>query len=90
MTPKEFRTKRGLAGIFKSAAEMAMPKREQIATPRLMSTAGGDEGADGVPALLIHLPTPRPRMLSRVSKNPEKSQRNEGGEIFIIDQPVMA
>ncbi len=47
ITPKELRTKRGLAGILKSAAVMVVPKREQITTPRPIRTAGGDEGADG-------------------------------------------
>ena len=29
ITPKEFRTKRGLGGILKSAAVMVVPKRDQ-------------------------------------------------------------
>ncbi len=88
MTPNEFRTKRGLAGILNLAAEMAMPKREQIATPRLMSTAAAMKVpmAHGVVNPLAYAETENVEQ----SKNPEKSQRNEGGEIFIIDQPVMA
>src|SRR5260370_27052862 len=67
ITPNEFSTKRGLAGIWKSAAEMLVPKRDQITAPRPMSTAAATKDPTA-PTLLIHLPTPSPRMLNRVSR----------------------
>src|ERR1039458_889437 len=66
-TPNEFRTKRGLAGILKSAAVVVVPKRDQTTTPRPIKTAAAMK-VPTAPKLLIHLPTPSPTMLRMVSK----------------------
>jgi len=67
MTPKELRRKRGFAGIRKSAALMVVPNRDQIITPRPIKTAAAIN-VPIAPTLLIHFPTPRPRMFSTVSR----------------------
>src|SRR5437773_9143457 len=63
MTPKEFRTKRGFAGIRKSAAVREVPKRSPTMTPRAISRTPATK-VPRPPTLLIHLPTPRPTMRS--------------------------
>src|ERR1035438_4339834 len=72
ITPKEFSTKRGWGGIRKSAAEMFEPKRDQITAPRQISTPAATK-VPAAPMLLIHLPTPSPRMLNTVS-NPSSAR----------------
>jgi len=45
-TPKEFRTKRWIRGISKSAAVTVVPKRVHTTIPKPMSSCRGDAGAD--------------------------------------------
>ena len=47
ITPKELRTKRGLAGILKSAAVMVVPKRDQITYAKADQDSSGNECTDG-------------------------------------------
>ena len=51
----------------KSAVEIVVPKRDHITTPSPISTAAATN-VPIAPRLLIHFPTPRPRMLNRVSR----------------------
>ena len=88
ITPKEFSTKRGLAGILKSAAVMVVPKRDQIRMPRPIRTAAAMK-VPIAPRLLIHLPTPRPTMLRTVSSARSASEVMSG-ESFVIGESGVA
>src|ERR1700758_209622 len=66
ITPKEFSTNFGFGGILKSAAVIVVPKCDQITAPRPINTAAA-MNVPIAPMLLIHLPTPRPRILKNVS-----------------------
>ena len=55
------------------AAVIPVPKRDQITTPSPIRTAAATK-VPIAPALLIHLPTPRPTMLSRVSRESRASE----------------
>ena len=55
--------KRGLAGMWKSAAVKVVPKRRATATPRPIKVTAAIP-VPMLPTLLIHLPTPSPTMLS--------------------------
>src|SRR6185437_7542769 len=66
ITPKAFITKRGLAGMRKSAALTVVPKCSQTTAPNPIRVAAATN-VPTAPILLIHLPTPRPIMFSTTS-----------------------
>src|SRR5271167_2823544 len=66
ITPKEFRTNRGSAGIRKSAAVTVVPKRDHTVKPSPINTAAATN-VPIAPRLLSHFPTPRPTMFTTVS-----------------------
>src|SRR5215467_4875003 len=85
ITPKEFRTNLGFAGILKSAAVIVVPNRNQITAPNPISTAAAMK-VPTAPRLLIHLPTPSPRMLKYVS-NPSSMSDAVAANILLSDSP---
>src|SRR5579864_4282315 len=66
ITPNEFNTNFGFAGILKSAAVIVVPNRDQITRPSPISTAAATN-VPIAPRLLIHLPTPSPTMFITTS-----------------------
>src|ERR1700721_3171108 len=85
ITPKELSTKRGLGGTLKSAAVMPEPKRDQITIPNPTSTAAAIK-VPRAPTLLIHLPTPRPRMFNRVS-SASSARETEAAKSLLSGSP---
>ena len=63
ITPNEFSTKRGFAGIRKSAAVTVVPNRSQMTSPSPINVAAAMP-VPMPPRLLTHFPTPRPTMFS--------------------------
>src|SRR5947209_8155150 len=66
ITPNEFSTNRGFAGMEKSAAVTLAPKRTHTIAPSPISTAAATN-VPIAPRLLIHFPTPSPTTFSTTS-----------------------
>src|SRR6266436_2505727 len=66
ITPNEFSTKRGLAGIWKSAQATVVPNFAHTITPSPISSAAATN-VPIAPTLLIHFPTPSPTTFSTTS-----------------------
>ena len=66
ITPKEFSTNLGSAGIRNAAAPTVLPKRSQISRPKPISAAAAMP-VPIAPRLFSHFPTPRPAMFKTVS-----------------------
>src|ERR1019366_7677614 len=68
ITPNEFRTNLGSAGIRKSAVVTVVPKRDKTVNPKPIRTAAATN-VPMAPTLLSHFPTPRPTMFTTVSSS---------------------
>src|SRR5258708_36470076 len=66
MTPNEFNTKRGLAGILKSAQVTVVPNFDHMITPSPINSAAATN-VPIAPMLLIHFPTPSPTTFNTTS-----------------------
>src|SRR5208282_5740422 len=66
ITPNEFRTNLGSAGMRKSAAVTVVPNRDQTVNPKPIRTAAATN-VPMAPRLLSHFPTPSPTMFTTVS-----------------------
>src|SRR5271157_1283433 len=76
ITPKEFKSERGFAGIWKSAQRTVVPNFMYTTTPRPISRNAATN-VPMPPILLTHFPTPSPMMLritSRASSTTEAAK----------------
>src|SRR5258706_2117505 len=76
ITPNEFSTNLGLAGMLKSAAATGVPQRDQTVIPKPLKTGPAIKGPVA-PKLVSHFPTPRTTKFSSVTN------ANRGTQAYI-------
>src|SRR5260370_13660101 len=89
ITPKEFRTKRGLAGMRKSAVVTDAPKRSQNTLPKTMRTRAAIKGSMA-PGLLGQLPTLKTKTVTRPGRKKKNQGNGKGKEFFLAKESCPA